>query len=76
MSTVKEIEGAVSSLSRADLAKFRTWFTQFDSDAWDREMEEDARSGKLDELVRRMEAENAGEQAVSLNDFLDKEELS
>lgn len=51
MSTVKDIEAAVERLSREDLARFRSWFQEFDADAWDRQFEEDALSGKLDSLA-------------------------
>ena len=48
MSSVSEIEAAVKELSREELAKFRRWFQEFDAEAWDRQFEEDALSGKLD----------------------------
>jgi len=34
-------------LSTAELAAFRNWFREFDAEAWDRQIEEDAKSGKL-----------------------------
>ena len=51
MSTVQEIETAVALLPEPELSKFRAWFAHFDAEAWDREFEEDARSGKLDRLA-------------------------
>ncbi|HXR05614.1 MAG TPA: hypothetical protein VN836_12990 [Verrucomicrobiae bacterium] len=51
MSTVKEIVSAVSKLSRAEPQLFRTWFQEFDADAWDRQFEEDVRAGRLDRLA-------------------------
>ena len=51
MGTAKEIEDAVSRLSGPELAAFRTWFLEFDSAAWDRQIEEDAASGRLDALA-------------------------
>ena len=48
MTTVREIENAVAHLPDTELDEFRAWFAQFDAEAWDREFEEDARSGKLD----------------------------
>jgi hypothetical protein len=47
MSTVTEIESAISKLSREELAAFRAWFEDFDAEAWDRQFEEDAKSGRL-----------------------------
>ena len=50
MSTVPEIESAVSKLSRQDLAAFRNWFREFDAEAWDKQFEEDVAAGRLDAL--------------------------
>jgi hypothetical protein len=51
MSTIEEIEGAVRSLSPQELAAFRSWFAEFDADAWHRQIEEDAAAGRLDALA-------------------------
>ena len=51
MSTLQEIEDAISQLSSDDLSRFRTWFAEFDAEAWDRQFEEDVVSGKLDALA-------------------------
>jgi len=48
MSTIPEIEAAIRKLSREELSKFRAWFAEFDAEAWDRQLEEDARAGRLD----------------------------
>jgi hypothetical protein len=51
MSTVKEIEQAILNLGPHDLAALRDWFTALDAEIWDRQLEEDAASGKLDRLA-------------------------
>ena len=51
MSSVKEIETAVTGLSAEDLAAFRNWFAEFDAQIWDRQIESDAAAGKLDRLI-------------------------
>lgn len=51
MSTVHEIETAVSKLSRQELLAFRDWFSEFDAAAWDKQFEEDVRAGALDALA-------------------------
>jgi hypothetical protein len=51
MSSVKEIEEAVLRLSAAELAAFRSWFAEFEADAWDCRIEEDAAAGRLDALA-------------------------
>ena len=50
MSTVHEIETAVSKLSRQELLAFRDWFSEFDAGAWDKQFEEDVAAGHLDAL--------------------------
>jgi hypothetical protein len=51
MSSVHEIETAVSKLSRQELLAFRDWFSGFDAAAWDKQFEEDVASGHLDALA-------------------------
>ena len=51
MSSVKEIESAVSRLSPQELAAFRTWFAEFDAVVWDRQFEGDVQAGRLDDLA-------------------------
>ena len=47
MLTIKELEQAVSSLPREELARFREWFDEFDAKAWDKQLEADAESRKI-----------------------------
>ncbi len=51
MGNVKSIEKAVELLPPAELAEFRHWFAEFDAAAWDKQIEQDANSGKLDSLA-------------------------
>ena len=49
--TIQEIEQAITELSEKELAHFREWFEEFDAEAWDDQIERDAKSGKLDKLA-------------------------
>ena len=60
MGNVKTIEKAVESLPPSELAEFRRWFTEFDATAWDRQIEQDAASGKLDGLAAEALADYRG----------------
>ena len=51
MSTVQDIQHAVSQLSNDDLAAFRQWFAEFEATLWDRQLEADVASGRLDRLA-------------------------
>ena len=48
MSKVENIEHEIQGLSASELSAFRRWFVEFDAKAWERQIEEDARAGKLD----------------------------
>ncbi len=51
MSKIEQLEREIEKLSRAQLAKFREWFRQFDAVEWDRQIESDAQRGSLDALA-------------------------
>ncbi len=53
MQAVQELQSAVSQLSAEELARFREWFDKFDAEVWDRQFEEDAKSGKLNQLANQ-----------------------
>jgi hypothetical protein len=57
MTKIEKLEREVQELSRAELAAFRDWFREYDSDEWDRQIEEDIRAGKLDALSEEAIAE-------------------
>ena len=50
MSRVEEIQSAIVSLSPEDYARLRQWLAERDWEQWDREIAQDAASGKLDFL--------------------------
>jgi hypothetical protein len=51
MTTVEDIEQAVSKLTPEQLARFRAWFEEFEARRFDEKIERDAKSGKLDRLA-------------------------
>ena len=58
MTRVAKLEKDVQQLSRDELSAFRDWFRKYDSDAWDREIEEDVSAGRLDQLASEAIAEH------------------
>jgi hypothetical protein len=58
MSTVEEIEQAISKLAPDDLARFRAWFEAFEAARFDEKIERDAKSGKLDRLAEQALADH------------------
>jgi hypothetical protein len=62
MTKIQIIEKEVKSLNSEELAEFRDWFLEFDSEAWDDQIENDAHSGKLDRLAQEaLEEHKRGE---------------
>jgi hypothetical protein len=59
MGNIKSIEQAVEALAPDELTEFRHWFAAFDAAAWDRQLETDATSGKLDQLAVEALADHA-----------------
>ena len=55
--SIQEIEQAVSRLPAKDLALFRRWFQEFDTQLWDEQIEQDIKAGKLDKLAERATAD-------------------
>ena len=51
MSSVTEIKQAILELSKAEYAEIVDWLYELEEEAWDRQIEEDAKSGKLDALA-------------------------
>lgn len=59
--SIEQLESAVSGLSPDELARFSQWFEEFMADQWDRQIEQDMRSGRLDAALQRTdEHRNAG----------------
>ena len=52
---LKELASAVAELSPDEFAQFAQWFEDYKADAWDRQIEADAKAGRLDELIREAE---------------------
>ena len=57
MSEIENLEQKVRSLSSEELSEFRTWFIEYDQQAWDQQIEADLKSGKLDKIISEAQAE-------------------
>jgi hypothetical protein len=59
--TIAELEKAVTELSEQELIRFREWFDEYYADMWDKQIEEDIKAGRLDNLLAEVDEEyNAG----------------
>lgn len=57
MTRVESLESEVQKLSPEELAAFRDWFAEYDWQTWDRQIERDSASGRLDALAAEALAE-------------------
>jgi hypothetical protein len=53
MSTLEDIEKALTELPPDQLAEFRAWFETFDAARFDEKIERDAKAGRLDCLAEQ-----------------------
>ena len=58
MSDVEQIERQIQSLDDQAFALLRQWFIEYDHARWDRQIEADSKSGKLDLLADEALAEH------------------
>jgi len=58
MTKLELIEKEIKNLSPGELAQLRNWFFELDAEQWDREIERDAASGKLDKLFKKSLADH------------------
>ena len=52
MTKIEELEMGVASLPEEEYSQFRRWFLDRDWEKWDREIEADSDSGRLDFLLQ------------------------
>jgi hypothetical protein len=53
MSTLEDIEKALTELPADQLAEFRAWFEAFDAARFDEKIERDAKSGRFEGLAEQ-----------------------
>lgn len=58
MMKLEALEEEIKKLSAQDVAKLREWLLDRDAEEWDREIERDAASGKLDKLFEKSVADH------------------
>jgi hypothetical protein len=75
MSTVEEIEKAIAALPKDEFWKLTDRLVDRRNDVWDKEMEEDSASGRLDFLWQEAEKEIAAGTTIPLDEFLRYEKL-
>ena len=66
MTKFQEIQAAIQSLSSDEFTYLRNWMIELDWEEWDRQIEKDSASGKLDFLVNEELAAKAQDELQEL----------
>lgn len=70
MNSLPEIEAAIMQLSKDELHALSDWLQAYLDDAWDRQIEADAKTGRLDKLLQRADADIAANRVKPLDEVL------
>jgi hypothetical protein len=66
MTRLEALEEEIKKLSPEEVAKLRDWLLERDAEEWDREIEHDAASGKLDKLFANSIADHRASKSRNL----------
>lgn len=58
MDRVEELEAAIDSLPPEEFRRIARWFHELEQTRWDRQMDQDSSTGKLDSLFAEAESES------------------
>ncbi|MGH7664426.1 MAG: hypothetical protein ACRENI_09070 [Gemmatimonadaceae bacterium] len=58
MTKLEQIETEIRKLAPEEFSKLRDWLLELDAEQWDRQIERDAASGKLDKLFEKSLADH------------------
>ena len=70
MTKLEDIEAAIVQLPREQFDQLAEWFDRQRETGFDRQIEADAKAGRLDACYARLESENAGQPDMPLGEFL------
>jgi flagellar motility protein MotE (MotC chaperone) len=66
MTKLEAIEEEIKKLSVEELAELRDWLAEHDWAEWDKQIERDAASGKLEKLFTKARADHAAGKSTKL----------
>jgi hypothetical protein len=58
MTKLEKIEQDIATLGKDDLFKLADWLAEYQANLWDKQIEEDAKAGRLDALADQALAEH------------------
>ena len=71
MKTLSEIEQAIKELPTAEARQLAGWLNKYLDDAWDRQMQTDLSTGKLDKFIAKAESAIEANQVRDLDEVID-----
>jgi hypothetical protein len=66
MTKLEKIEESVANLSHDEFWRFAEWFAELQAERWDRQIEQDAKAGRLDKVIAQAKAEIAAGKVTTL----------
>ncbi len=70
MSTRLEVQSAIEQLPKEEVRDLSKWLQEYLEDDWDRQIEADFESGKLDRLIAKAESDIANNNMRDLDEVL------
>lgn len=70
MNSLPEIETAITQLSKVEARQLLDWLQTYLNDAWARQIEADAKSGRLDKLIQQAKLDIAENRIKPLDQIL------
>lgn len=70
MGTLPEIEAAIKQLPDSDIRQLAAWLEEYLEQMWDKQIETDLTSGKLDRLIAKAEADIAANRVRDIDEIL------
>ncbi|MDJ0742280.1 MAG: hypothetical protein QNJ32_02840 [Xenococcaceae cyanobacterium MO_167.B27] len=69
MTTYLDIKTAIKQLPEKDIRQLSIWLQEYINDIWDKQIEEDLQSGKLDKLIAQAEVDIAKDNVKDINEI-------
>ncbi|AUB41139.1 hypothetical protein COO91_07184 [Nostoc flagelliforme CCNUN1] len=70
MNSLPEIEAAIMQLSEGEIRDLSNWLQEYLNDSWDKQIEADAKSGRLDRLIQRAKSDIDANRVKPLDEIL------
>ncbi len=71
MKTLLEIEEAIKELPTDEARQLASWLNEYLDDAWERQMQTDLATGKLDKFIGKVESDIEANQVRDLDEVID-----